>query len=278
MPNITKPIVPFLKWAGGKRWLVSKGYKIAPPNYDRYLEPFLGGAAVFFSLPARPYTISDVNKELIDCYKAIRQDWKTVKDILMIHQSHHSDAYYYEVRESKPIDSLHCAARFIYLNRTCWNGLYRVNLKGEFNVPRGTKTKVILETDDFERVAHRLANGRILCQDFEKTLSSAGDQDFVFVDPPYTVRHNHNGFLKYNDKVFNWEDQKRLKIAVEEAASRGVMITMTNADHKSIHRLYKGISNGAFEVERVTRSSVIAADSSQRGQTSEVIIRIGWQK
>ena len=270
----TIPIVPFLKWAGGKRWLVRKGFKVAPPNYDRYIEPFLGGAAVFFSLPTKPFIISDINEELIDCYKAIRQDWKSVKDILLLHQLKHSDTYYYETRNSRPTDAFTRAARFIYLNRTCWNGLYRVNLKGEFNVPRGTKTRVLLDTDDFEQVARKLAGGRLLCQDFEETLSQAGDQDFVFVDPPYTVRHNHNGFLKYNDKVFSWEDQKRLRKAVEEAASRGALITMTNADHESIHRLY----NGVCEIEKIKRSSVIAADSSQRGLTSEILVRIGWRE
>lgn len=263
---------PFLKWAGGKQWLVKRGYQIAPPCYNRYIEPFMGGAAVFFSLPEIPYIITDLNPDLIDCYNAIKTDFRKVEKHLRSHQRNHCDDYYYQVRKSSPREKFIKAARFIYLNRTCWNGLYRVNLQGKFNVPRGTKNKVLLDTDNFENVAKRLSKGEILCQDFEKTLSLSGEGDFVFIDPPYTVNHNLNGFLQYNEKIFCWADQERLKEAISFAVERGAMITMMNADHESIHRLYAGMC----KIKIIERNSVIAAKSSHRGSTSEVLMRIGW--
>jgi len=266
-------LVPFLKWAGGKKWLVKRGSQVAPPSYKRYIEPFLGGAAVFFSLPGKPYIISDVNPELINCYNAIKTDFKEVEKHLRSHQRKHCDDYYYQVRKSQPRKKCTKAAKFLYLNRTCWNGLYRVNLQGKFNVPRGTKNKVLLDTDNFEKVANRLSKGEILCQDFEQILSLAGEGDFVFIDPPYTVNHNLNGFLKYNEKIFSWADQERLKVAIASAVSRGAMITMTNADHDSIHNLYAGMC----KIEKVERRSVIAGKSSHRGVTSEILMRIGWE-
>jgi len=261
-----------LSWAGGKRWLVKNGIQIAPSSYKRYIEPFLGGAAVFFSLPEVPHIISDLNPELINCYNAIKDDFRKVEKLLRLHQKKHCDNYYYQVRESQPRERFIKAARFLYLNRTCWNGLYRVNLHGKFNVPRGTKNKVLLDTDNFENIAKRLSKGMILCQDFEKTLSLSGKGDFVFIDPPYTVNHNSNGFLEYNEKIFSWADQERLKDAITSAVGRGAMITMTNADHHSIHKLYAGM----YKIEKIERSSVIAGKSSHRGVTSEVLIRIGW--
>lgn len=265
-------INPFLTWAGGKRWLVKKDNQIAPPYYERYIEPFVGGASVFFSLPNSSYMIADSNLELINSYKAIKKNYKEVEKYLRLHQRKHCDEYYYQVRKSQPRQQYTRAARFIYLNRTCWNGLYRVNLNGKFNVPRGTKNNVLLDTDNFEMVAERLKNGTIMCQDFEKTLAIAGDGDFVFIDPPYTVKHNLNGFLKYNEKIFCWEDQERLKEAVSSAVNRGAMVTMTNADHKSIRSLYAGMC----KIKKIKRYSAIAAGSSHRGVISEVLMRIGW--
>ena len=269
-----RELTPFLKWAGGKRWLIKTTNKIVPPNFERYIEPFLGGAAVFFSLPESPYIISDLNSELINCYEAIRADHREIEKLLRLHQKNHCDYYYYQVRKSRPRTIINQAARFLYLNRTCWNGLYRVNLKGQFNVPKGTKNDVLLNTDNFENISKRLrlSGGKIMCQDFEKTLALAGEGDFVFVDPPYTVNHNLNGFLKYNEKIFCWEDQERLRESVDCAVGRGAMVTMTNADHESIHKLYSGMCR----IERVERNSVIAGNSSYRGVTSEVLMRIGW--
>ena len=263
---------PFLKWAGGKRWLLQRDEPLAPVSYKTYLEPFLGGASMFLSMSASPFVISDLNTDLINCYRAIRDDHKKVEKYLVDHQAKHSDDYYYVVRASKSSSRFVEAARLIYLNRTCFNGLYRVNLKGEFNVPRGTKDKVLMQADDFAGIADRLKNGDIISQDFEKTISLAGNGDFVFVDPPYTVNHNRNGFLKYNEKIFSWADQTRLKNCIVQAVEKGAMVTMTNADHESIVNLYSEIG----EITKISRNSVIGGKSSSRGMASELIIRIGW--
>ena len=267
-------IEPFLKWAGGKRWLLKKQEQIIPDFYSRYVEPFLGSGAVFFSLPEdQQFLISDVNTELIECYLAVCNNWQEVSDLLLFHHDQHSKEYYYKVRAQTPTSQEEIAARFIYLNRTCWNGLYRVNLAGKFNVPIGTKTRVFLETDNFEQVSKRLRNGQIVCQDFAATIDQADHGDFLFVDPPYTVKHNLNGFIKYNEKIFNWDDQVRLRDALVRAVERGALVTVTNADHECIHELYQ--KHGSLT--SINRNSVIAGSSNHRSKTSEAIIRMGWE-
>lgn len=260
---------PFLKWAGGKRWLAASHSLLLPEAFNRYYEPFLGGAAIFFSLQPNSAVLADINKELIDCYVALRDDWAAVEEHLKIHQISHSHEYYYQVRAAKPRSHAKRAARFIYLNRTCWNGLYRVNLKGQFNVPKGTKTNVLLGTDNFQSVSRLLQNVELLNADFEVSLSKAKKGDFIFVDPPYTVKHNFNGFVKYNETMFRWEDQLRLSECLIEASKRGCLILLTNANHPSVVELYKH----DFELIPLTRPSVIAASSSKRGMYEELAIK-----
>jgi len=266
-------IQPFLKWAGGKRWLVQSEVELSPPQHNRYLEPFVGGGAVFFTLSPEEFIIADLNEELILCYETIRSNWRGVVNELKRHQEKHSKEYYYQVRDTAVESEIQTAARLIYLNRTCWNGLYRVNLKGKFNVPKGTKRKVVFETDDFETVAERLSLGAVKCQDFEATLNQAQEGDFVFVDPPYTVAHNMNAFVKYNEKIFSWRDQVRLRDAIVRAMDRGATITATNADHESVIDLYDGLG----VIESVSRYSAISGNNSGRGSTSELLMKFGWE-
>ena len=160
------------------------------------------------------------------------------------------------------------AARLIYLNRTCWNGLYRVNRQGEFNVPIGTKTQVLLESDCFSAISDQLRMTEIRHSDFEATIDEASVGDLVFVDPPYTVKHNLNGFLKYNDKIFSWQDQVRLRDAVDRASGRGAYIVVTNANHKSLRDLYAGFSQAPL-----ARQSVLSGLAKSRGLTEELLIR-----
>lgn len=235
-------VVPFLKWAGGKRWLVKKHIDLFPSSYDRYIEPFLGGGSVFFALRPQKSILADSNARLIETYIQIRECASRVAKLLVKHQEAHCDEYYYSERLRRyPDSAVHRAAQFIYLNRTCWNGLYRVNRKGEFNVPRGSKTSVVLDTDDFPALSRALSNSDLLAQDFSQTISCAGSGDFVYVDPPYTVKHRDNGFAKYNEKIFNWDDQERLKNDVVDAIERGAMVAVSNANHKSLTDLYDGI-------------------------------------
>ncbi len=262
-------IPPFLKWAGGKRWLVDKYEAITDIQFDRYIEPFLGSGAVFFRLAPEKAILADTNSQLIETYQAIRDDWKSVQDLLQKHHQSHCKEYYYLTRQQQPITLAERAAKFIYLNRTCWNGLYRVNLKGEFNVPIGTKTNVVLDTDDFEAVSVQLSGIELLNIDFETTLSYASTGDFVFVDPPYTVKHNNNGFVKYNESLFTWDDQVRLKHAVEEAVKRGAKVIVTNANHECIRDLYDGIGEQII----LNRASVIAGSKEKRGRFEEIVIK-----
>lgn len=270
MKALMSNLMPVLKWAGGKRWLANQYQDIFPAEYDRLVEPFAGSAAVFFSFLPRNAWLNDLNVELINTYRAIGNDWQSVLDALRQHQKKHSTSYYYQVRESNPRLEKSRAAKFIYLNRTCFNGLYRVNLKGKFNVPIGTKNTVLLPSDDFQAVGELLKNIKLTSLDFESVIDNTGPKDFLFVDPPYTVRHNLNGFIKYNEKLFSWSDQIRLRDSVFRARARGVRILMSNADHHSIRELYADCSNMMV----ASRRSVMAAQSENRKITTELLINI----
>lgn len=261
-------IKPFLKWAGGKRWLADRDDFEAPSRYNRYIEPFLGGGAIYFSLLPPRAILSDINPRLIELYKVIKASPEELSDLLKQHHQCHSKEYYYETRSSSFDCIVSRAAQFLYLNRACWNGLYRENLKGEFNVPIGTKTAIYLEGEDFAAISVALANAQISCCDFEATINNAGEGDFLFVDPPYTTAHNFNGFVKYNQKIFTWEDQVRLKDSVVRAAARGAMVMVTNADHASVSELYSDIGSQS----RVSRASVISGRASGRQATTELLI------
>lgn len=267
--SAAQQLAPFLKWAGGKRWFADRCLHLTPRDYGRYIEPFLGSGAMFFALRPENALLSDLNGDLINCYRAIRDASRLVAARLSEHHRFHDKAYYYVMRSAKPADLVERAAWFIYLNRTCWNGLYRVNRRNEFNVPIGTKTSVVLPNDDFPSAGRILSGIEILRQDFEATLDAAQDGDFVFVDPPYTVKHNLNGFLKYNDNIFSWADQLRLRDAVVRAANRGALVLVTNANHSSIREIYEGV--GRQQV--VTRASVLAASAAHRSQTEELVIQ-----
>ncbi|MFJ3260067.1 DNA adenine methylase [Pseudomonas sp. NPDC086581] len=259
---------PIIKWAGGKRWLVRKAGDLFPTEYERYIEPFLGGAAVYFHLAPNSALLSDVNSELINVYSSIKEDWKRVAEFLKAHQRLHCSEHYYKVRASAPRSKFSQAARTLYLNRTCWNGLYRVNLKGEFNVPIGTKDNVLADIDSFPHVAELFKNANFRAGDFEESVDAATDGDFVFVDPPYTVKHNYNGFIKYNENLFKWEDQVRLRDSVVRAASRGAKVLVLNANHESIAALYDG-----FEQIVLSRSNVLSGKSEFRGVYQELAIK-----
>ena len=269
-----RTVTPFLKWAGGKRWLARRYRELFETDYERYVEPFLGGASMFFALQPKKSILADRNERLIEAYVAIKNEPEGVATALNRYQDLHSDEFYYTERKREyPDSSLQRAAQLIYLNRTCWNGLYRVNQKGEFNVPRGTKNSVVLDTDDFESISDALRGAELSAQDFEKTLKDVGAGDLVYIDPPYTVNHSHNGFGKYNEEIFSWDDQQRLKEAVVAAAQRGAKVAVSNAEHASIRELYEDV--GRFE--SVTRKSVISGDPEYRGEVEEVLIR-SWSE
>ncbi len=262
---------PFLKWAGGKRWLISRYPDLFVLPMKRYIEPFLGSGAIFFDLEPDKAILSDQNGALANVYECLRARWWEVDSRLRTHAKKHGKHYYYQIRAAKFDNRYDQAAQFLYLNRTCWNGLYRENLQGQFNVPKGTKNSVLLPDDDFSGVARLLKTAEISCADFEAQINRAKSGDFVFLDPPYTVKHNNNGFLKYNETIFSWNDQVRLSKVVKERSNCGANFLMTNAYHDSLIDLYKNFA----KIVRVNRSSVISGKGVGRGRVDEAIIVVG---
>lgn len=260
-------VEPFLKWAGGKRWLTAAGLLPVPHSYKRLVEPFLGGGAVYFYLRPMKALLSDINEDLIHLYFELKKRPGDLYDLMLAHHKKHSKKYYYKMRDHTPSNDLERAARFLYLNRTCWNGLYRVNLQGTFNVPIGTKKSVVFDGEDFDAISAALQAATLRCSDFEPIIDGCQEGDFLFVDPPYTALHNYNGFLKYNEKIFSWNDQVRLRNALLRAKDRRVSIVVTNAHHESIHALYGGL--GKYQL--VERHSVLAGDRTKRGRATEVV-------
>lgn len=257
---------PFLRWAGGKRWLVAD----RPPTVEgrRYVEPFLGGGAYFFAAKVSRAVLSDTNAHLINSYIWMRDDPTGLFKLVTKHFQSHCTEHYYNVRRSLRESGLQGAADFIYLNRACFNGLFRVNLKGKFNVPIGTKLYALEDQDEFLRWSRHLQNAEIRLSDFEPVIDSAARGDFVFLDPPYTVNHNNNGFIEYNEDIFSWDDQVRLHASIERAVARGVDFMLTNADHLTVRDLYAG----RFQLDSVTRGSEMAGTTAHRGRTTELIV------
>lgn len=260
---------PFLKWPGGKRWLVSMCPDVFPGHWGTYIEPFLGAASVYFHLRPAKAILSDMNGDLIAVYRGIREDAGAVQVLLDKHQAAHCREYYYEMRDTEPESFPARAARIIYLNRTCFNGIYRVNRQGKFNVPIGERDQVVRPTDDFPSVAALLATAELHQGDFEHLVDRARPGDLVFLDPPYTVRHNRNGFIKYNERLFSWEDQERLARAAAAAAERGARVVVTNAAHPTVRQLYPV---KLFTFREVSRYSSISASLDSRKHFDELII------
>jgi len=261
--------MPFLKWPGGKRWFVQDFPHLIPKRYKRYIEPFLGGGSVYFHLQPKQAILADSNPHLIATYQGLKTDWACLQEKLATHHHRHCDAYYYTVRDTKPRELLNQASRMIYLNRTCFNGIYRTNQEGHFNVPRGDRKHVLRDTDDFESIAQLLETAEIRVADFESIINEARKGDFIFADPPYTVRHNFNGFVRYNETLFSWADQERLALALERARIRQAKIVCTNADHPSIRNLYRG---KGFSLRTISRYSAISATTDSRKTFTELLI------
>lgn len=260
---------PFMKWPGGKRWFIHQHSDVLPQTYRRYIEPFLGGGSVFFHLQPEQAILGDTNAELIDLFRMVAWRRKTLEQMLQEHQQNHGKRHYYRVRSAVPDDPVERAARTLYLNRTCFNGMYRVNREGEFNVPKGVKDTILLAQDDFTSAAKLLRRAKIVVSDFQPLIDRARRNDLVFADPPYIVGHNNNGFVKYNELLFKWDDQIRLAEALRKAQERGVKVVSTNAAHAQIERLYP---TSRFAIRRVERFSSISGDANGRCQFQEIII------
>jgi DNA adenine methylase len=267
--QVVKPIPPFLKWPGGKRWAASViGHLVRKNLNGTYFEPFLGGGAVFFWLQPQTAVLSDINQDLINTYCVVRRHPK--KLMAGISNLTVSKSAYYRLRSSAPTDSVERAIRFIYLNRTAFSGLYRVNSSGRFNVPYGggeRTPQILLDTPLLLNASKVLTNAEIKCCDFEEILGFAKRGDVVYCDPTYTVTHDSNGFIRYNERNFSWKDQQRLAKAATRAAQKGVTVLVSNAHHEAIRGLYPGAKFAILE-----RQSTLCANSSKRRTVNEFLI------
>jgi len=258
---------PFLKWAGGKRWLAPSIAQLVGGS-DRLVEPFVGGAAVFFASCPRRALLGDVNSELIATFRAVRDcPERIISELGKLRITHRC---FDRIRDSRPVDDLSRAVRLIYLNRTAFNGLYRVNQRGQFNVPFGCKPGTRVCDEIAIRTTSRvLRSAELVCQDFRATLSKAKATDVIYVDPPYTVRHDANGFRRYNEKIFSWDDQQDLANILGELVRRGARVVVSNAHHKSVRAVYPNILFHAFGV---TRATCMAGDPRRRGVCKEWLL------
>jgi len=267
----TKRVIPFLRWAGGKTWLLKKFDQFLPHDFENYYEPFLGSGAVFFHLKQLgllngAVVLSDLNKELVDCFIQIRDNAEAVIDHLSTYQNERE--FYYRMRQISSSAEEEKAARFIYLNRTSFNGVYRVNLNGVYNVPYGFKKyKVLFDFENLREASILLKGVEIVHRDFQHCAKLVRGKDLIFLDPPYTVAHENNGFVKYNQKIFAWEDQKRLAKTVKAIVDKDAYFVLTNAAHPNIDALFAPLGAKA----ELKRFSVIGGKKAKREIKSEYV-------
>lgn len=258
---------PFLKWPGGKRWLAETVARLFDPN-RRYVEPFLGAGAVFFALQPRKAFLSDVNDDLIASFIAVRDNPEAV--IRRLSKLRINKQTFRGIRSAVPKTVLDRGVRLIYLNRTAFNGIFRVNRGGEFNVPFGCKKGTKLCDAGRIRSCSRILKG-ITAQsaDFLVALEKASVLDALYVDPPYTVKHDNNGFRRYNERIFSWKDQIELALKINNLAASGAQIVVSNSSHSEVAALY---SRANFRAVEVQRSSCMAADAAHRGKCKELLL------
>lgn len=268
---------PFVKWAGGKRSIIDKLIKLLPDNYDTYYEPFVGGGAMLFELAPTKAVINDYNIELMNVYNCIKDERKfnLMCKELNKHETNHSEEYYYEIRnldkDKKKFNKLadyKRAARTIYLNKACFNGLYRVNSKNEFNVPFGKKSKINTYDGINLGIVYSFLNLndiKILSTDFERAVKDAKKGDFIYFDPPYDS--DTSTFNSYTENGFGKEEQKRLSNVYKDLDKRGCYVMLSNYNTSLVKELYKDYNFNYIEVQRN-----IGAKAKDRGIVEEVII------
>ncbi len=262
---------PFLKWAGGKTQLLPQIFARFPTNFRRYHEPFIGGGAVFFSLQPYVGILSDINEDLVATYQAIKNN---VEGVIRALQKHRTDAdYYYAVRAQHDahLGTVRGAARTIFLNRTCFNGLYRVNRKGQFNVPYGRYANpTICNAENLRNVSAALADADIRQSSVFNIGRRVRRGDLVYFDPPYDPVSASSSFTSYARLAFGREEQARLAAFFRRLANRGVHVVLSNSDTPFIRDLYRG-----FRIDRVYARRAINSRADRRGRVGEVIVSVG---
>lgn len=268
---------PFLKWAGGKQQLLRQLSPLLPPSFAGYAEPFVGSGALFFHLRTTGrlrgrVMLSDSNPDLINTYQVIRDDIEGLIDLLAGHRRHHSREHYYDIRaldrNGRSLDAVERAARTIYLNRTCYNGLYRVNRRGQFNVPMGSYRNPTILQERVLRAAHSALQGVVLeTRDYRSLHREFGPGDFVYFDPPYQPSSDTANFTSYTADAFGEDDQRRLATFFNELTDRGVYCMLSNSHTPLIRELYQG-----FRIEKVRARRMINSKGNGRGEVNELVV------
>ena len=262
------PAKPILKWAGGKAQLIRELRACLPKHFGRYVEPFLGGGALFFDLGVPGGLVADSNPELINFYEAVRDDPDGLLSVLRHMVISKEEFYRWRAVEPESLDKSVRAARFLYLNKTCYNGLHRVNKRGQFNTPFGGRTDVrIVDSANLRRACAILRTAEMRCADFADVLASTRSGDFVYLDPPYLPLGGYSDFRRYTREFFGAEDHFRLARAFRALSDRGVALLLSNSAHPTIEALYSG-----FHMVRVKASRYINCRAEGRGHIAELLI------
>ncbi|MCS6800493.1 MAG: DNA adenine methylase [Chloroflexota bacterium] len=258
-----------MKWAGGKTSLLPELMRRVPPRFGVYFEPFLGGGALFFALRPPRAVLGDINEDLISAYLEVRDD--PVGLMRALDRYEYDRDVYYRVRAlpAAALDRQTRAARFLYLNRTCYNGLYRVNRRGEFNVPMGRYRRPLRLYDPNVLLAASaaLAHAEIMLASFDRSVQTAQAGDFVYLDPPYWPTAHTASFTRYNAHGFSENDQKWLKALVDRLTERGVYVLLSNSDTPFTRWLYAD-----YRIETVSAPRAINSDPERRGLVSELLV------
>ena len=273
LEKLEKETYPIVKWVGGKRQLMFELLKNMPKSYNRYFEPFIGGGALFFELQPENAYISDMNEELINLYSVVRDNVYELISDLNKHEV--SKEYFLGIRnldrtdEYKNLSDVQRASRFIYLNRTCFNGLYRVNSQVQFNVPYGNyKNPRIVDENNLLNCSELLKNTEIKCADFSEILTKVKKGDFVYFDPPYVPLNETSSFTSYTKDGFDMDMQFKLREVCDELDLMGVMFMLSNSDTKFVNELYSN-----YEIKKVFASRAVNANAEGRGKITEVLVR-----
>ena len=271
---------PFVKWAGGKRQLLTELEKNFPKKFGTYFEPFLGGGAVLFDLLAKKpnlkCSVSDLNSDLVLAYVTIRDKLGRLIESLENHsKNYHKDStgYYYEIRKQEPKSQIEKVSRLLFLNKTCFNGLYRVNSKGKFNVPLGRYTNPnIVNRENLTAVSKFLQSDKIKisCRDFESILNDAKKGDFVYFDPPYQPVSDTANFTSYTHRDFTEDDLQRLADLANQLNSKGSHVLLSNSNTKIVKKIF---SSKKWKVKEIAVNRAINSNSQKRTGHKEVLIK-----
>ena len=265
------PPRPFVKWAGGKRQLLDILNRAAPKEYGQYFEPFVGGGAFFFSLKPHNATISDANPELINCYEVIRDNADALLRSLLRHKNEEEHFYITRAKELSKLTAIQRASRFIYLNKTCFNGLYRENRSSKFNVPFGRyDNPKIADKENLFSIQEYLRKSEIeiIHQDYKETVSKAIEGDFVYFDPPYVPLTKTANFSTYIKGGFDLLEQSNLAKVMADLTNKGVKVMLSNSNTEIIHELYKD-----FDIKTISATRSINCKGTKRGkEANEVLV------